>query len=383
MLASRINIQPLSFVFLFGFLIIALWLENSYLTYFILGGFLGATLNYFQFGFRTCSQQLLSHGKTLGIRTVLFMLAITTLLFFPLLSAGHFGSQSLTGLIEPLSLSVIFGAFIFGIGMQLSNGCTSGTFNKLGQLQPLSMTAFACLIIGGTVAAYNITFWRDLPALPAVSLIHTFGLFQALILQLGVLAILYFLMIKKEKKHHQTIEPLFPTSYRLNQWHPWLLAGLTLAMFNTLLLITSGHPWSIASALPVWGVKLGTHIGLPFDFSFWDYSITYSQRLEAPIWKDTVSLTTWGLIFGAGLVSLLNRAQKTQQPKIPLNEHLMAIIGGLMMGYGAVIAFGCNIGAFFSGIGSGSLHGWLWAFSALMGNALVITWRRRTKLAVI
>jgi YeeE/YedE family (DUF395). len=51
------------------------------------------------------------------------------------------------------------------------------------------------------------------------------------------------------------------------------------------------------------------------------------------------------------------------------------------MGYGAVIAFGCNIGAFFSGIGSGSLHGWLWALSALMGNALIITLRRKGILA--
>jgi hypothetical protein len=59
----------------------------------------------------------------------------------------------------------------------------------------------------------------------------------------------------------------------------------------------------------------------------------------------------------------------------------MAIIGGLLMGYGAVIAFGCNIGAFFSGIGSGSLHGWLWALSALMGNALIITLRRKGILA--
>ena len=37
-----------------------------------------------------------------------------------------------------------------------------------------------------------------------------------------------------------------------------------------------------------------------------------------------------------------------------------AIIGGLLLGYGARIAYGCNIGAFFSGIASGSLHGWLW-----------------------
>jgi uncharacterized protein len=41
-----------------------------------------------------------------------------------------------------------------------------------------------------------------------------------------------------------------------------------------------------------------------------------------------------------------------------------------MLGYGARMAFGCNISAFFSGVASGSLHGWLWIFAALPGNVL-------------
>lgn len=38
------------------------------------------------------------------------------------------------------------------------------------------------------------------------------------------------------------------------------------------------------------------------------------------------------------------------------------------MGYGARIAYGCNVGAFFSGIASTSLHGWLWIAAALPGS---------------
>lgn len=40
----------------------------------------------------------------------------------------------------------------------------------------------------------------------------------------------------------------------------------------------------------------------------------------------------------------------------------------LLPGYGARFAWGCNIGAFFSGVASGSLHGWLWIAAALAGN---------------
>ena len=45
-----------------------------------------------------------------------------------------------------------------------------------------------------------------------------------------------------------------------------------------------------------------------------------------------------------------------------------AVVGGLMLGYGARIAYGCNIGAFFSGIASASVHGWLWLVAAFVGN---------------
>jgi hypothetical protein len=47
---------------------------------------------------------------------------------------------------------------------------------------------------------------------------------------------------------------------------------------------------------------------------------------------------------------------------------LGSVIGGLLLGAGAIIATGCNISAMFSGIASGSLHGWLWLAAALPGN---------------
>jgi len=41
-----------------------------------------------------------------------------------------------------------------------------------------------------------------------------------------------------------------------------------------------------------------------------------------------------------------------------------------LLGYGAWIAFGCKIGAYFSGISSTSLHGWLWFVAAFAGSAV-------------
>ncbi len=52
-----------------------------------------------------------------------------------------------------------------------------------------------------------------------------------------------------------------------------------------------------------------------------------------------------------------------------------------MLGYGATISFGCNIGAFFGGIVSGSMHGWLWLVGAIIGSYLGIWIRPVFKLS--
>ena len=53
---------------------------------------------------------------------------------------------------------------------------------------------------------------------------------------------------------------------------------------------------------------------------------------------------------------------------MPLKSLAAAVAGGVMLGYGARIAYGCNIGAYFSGIASASVHGWVWLPAAFVGN---------------
>ncbi|MEL6211807.1 MAG: YeeE/YedE thiosulfate transporter family protein, partial [Pseudomonadota bacterium] len=52
-----------------------------------------------------------------------------------------------------------------------------------------------------------------------------------------------------------------------------------------------------------------------------------------------------------------------------------AVLGGLLMGYGARLAYGCNIGAYLGGIVSGSAHGVWWLFWGFIGS-MAGTWVR-------
>ena len=58
--------------------------------------------------------------------------------------------------------------------------------------------------------------------------------------------------------------------------------------------------------------------------------------------------------------------------RVPLKLAAASVIGGLLMGYGARLAFGCNIGAYFGGIASFSLHGWVWMIVALAASYLAL-----------
>ena len=75
-----------------------------------------------------------------------------------------------------------------------------------------------------------------------------------------------------------------------------------------------------------------------------------------------------GIVLGA-LVASASAGAWVLHRRIPTRLALGAVVGGVLMGYGARIAFGCNIGAYFGGIASFSLHGWVWGLLALLGTA--------------
>ena len=62
----------------------------------------------------------------------MLMLAVGVVLFFPALASGTLFGNPVTGLVSPAGTSVVVGAFIFGIGMQLGGGCASGTLYTVG-----------------------------------------------------------------------------------------------------------------------------------------------------------------------------------------------------------------------------------------------------------
>jgi uncharacterized membrane protein YedE/YeeE len=143
---------------------------------------------------------------------------------------------------------------------------------------------------------------------------------------------------------------------------------VALALLNFATLWLAGRPWAITAAFPLWGSRLVETLGWD-DPAFWPYweDPTRTEALFRPLLAEATTVMNLGLMAGAGLAALL--AARGASWRLPAPRAALAsLAGGLMLGYGAVLASGCNISAFFGGIASGSLHGWVWILPALLGN---------------
>jgi len=335
----------------------------------VLGIALGATLNYFIFGFTSGWRRCFAEGRTEGIRAQIVMLFIASLLFTPLILIGQIGDQTFQGLVRPVSSSVLVGAFIFGLGMQLAGSCSSGTLNRVGQLLPLSLLTFAFMFVGGLMGVYLYEDWVNWPTLAPFSFNDVAGGLGILI-SLALLVVSYWGFRQLEKNRFQQVEPLFGRKIyasRALPWHPFLIAAILLAVLTFAVFVFSGQPWSIASIFSIWSIKFSDWANLGLDWPFWEIMTLYETRVDRPILNDPVSLTSIGVILGGLWVTLWNRRAVNTMPMNP-KTLLGGIVGGILMGLGATLSYGCNIGAFFSGIASGSLHGWVWIFAAVLGN---------------
>ncbi len=98
------------FVYLFTFGTRTPWL-------FVIGIGLGIALYHAAFGFTGAYRRAILQRDISGVTAQLVMLAAAMLLFAPVLAAGQVFGQVVTGAVAPVSISMAFGALIFGIGM--------------------------------------------------------------------------------------------------------------------------------------------------------------------------------------------------------------------------------------------------------------------------
>lgn len=146
------------------------------------------------------------------------------------------------------------------------------------------------------------------------------------------------------------------------------LAGVGIACFAVL-----GRPWGITSGFALWGAQILDRAGVAAaDWTYW--SGWRRDALAASPFADATSVMNFGIILGAMSAAAL-AGRFAPRIRLTPRDFATAALGGLAMGYGARLAYGCNIGAYLGGLVSGSLHGWWWLLWGFLGSSLGVRLR--------
>lgn len=326
---------------------------------FLVGIGLGAALAGCRFGFTTGWRQLVADRDPRGVTGQLLLLALAAALAMPLL--GRFGE--LQAALGPPSISLLVGAFVFGLTMQIADGCGSGTLYKAGMGVPLNLGILPVFAFGSFLGSLHLSSWLSLGGTEPVGLVGQLGSGAALALTLVGLALLAVLIRLWVGPGRSWIE------------RRWMIGAVALALLATLNLLFAGQPWGVVYGFGLWAAKVAqvTPWWDPAASSFWSQT-SHAALLSQSVLMDVTSITNIGILAGALWISA-----RTDEASRPLTAAQWAIglAAGLLMGYSSRLAFGCNVGAMLSGISTGSVHGWIWFGLAFVGSLAGIRLRKR------
>lgn len=359
--------------------------------YLVTGLALGYILTRSRFGFAGGIKRIYVTGERSLSSALLVMFAIAMIL-----AAGIQWSATVNGLPVPglsfvkfLNISVLIGGFLFGMGMMLAGGCASGTLSDLGEGEGHAIIAIITFILGsipGVIVQDQINSSAIGQIGIKLYLPDAFGYVGALVISFLLLVGLYVIVRKyedyrkKEGYYQETVyedqELPIPEddhfklfSYKtfhkffVERWS-FMTGGILLAIMFALILITTNNSWGITGAFVTWGVAFLQMLGVNFTAPVFSY---YVETANNGILNDPYSLRNIGIILGA-LIGFLLAGRLAFKLKFKLKNIIYYLIGGFLMGFGARLAGGCNIGALFSGICNFSISGWGFFVTLTLGG---------------
>ncbi len=324
----------------------------------------GLVLEGMRFGFAGPWRAMIVDRNPSGILAQLLAIALVAIVAIPILELR---GDELTSAAAPIGYAMVGAAFCFGVAMQIILSCGSGTLVNAGSGNLIALIALPLFAIGSFAGSQHLHWWTGLGALP----VYEWGGFSGLVLTLAGLAAVAMLVLYVSPKRHRQI----PRRY--------LVAACLLAGLAILNIVIAGQPWGVVYGLGLWVAKGAVVTGVDLSTStFWSVPSSV-ERLQESLFTDYTSLTNIGILVGAFAVVCWRQGGLSQTlPRLTWQAWAVAAITGFVLGYTARLAFGCNVGAFFSGISTGSAHGWVWFGAAFLGACIGVRIRPAVGLAV-
>lgn len=347
----------------------------------LIGAALGIVFERGRFCFFCILRDLIEDRNSSGMLAILSALAVGSIgyaLVFGAFLPNTFSDRLPPDAhIGPVSWVLVMAGVAFGIGMAFSGACISGHLYRLGQ--GYSRAPFALL---GSVVGFGLGFftWQSvylagISGAPAAWLPATFGYGGSLALQLTVftgigLLLLRFLPEQPARDAGRISVQQIGENLLQKRWHPLVTGSLVgilgmIAYFRVEPLGVTSQLGSIArTALDGAGLLAGRLNGLD---GFAGCATVVMQAVTENGWLVI------GLVFGSLAVVLIGK--RFQFSPLTVRGSLTALFGGVLMGWGSMLALGCTVGTLLSGISAFAVSGWLFAAAVIMGVWLGIRLR--------
>ena len=274
--------------------------------------------------------------------------------------------------IAPISWVLILGSFSFGFGMAIAGSCISAQLYRLGEGLLSAIIAFIGIIIGFILAflSWNFLYLKAIQQAPLIWFPHYFGYTGSIILQISLLIILALLLFKFHKTQKEKVNT--------QQWWkikwPTYVGGILIALIATIAFLRVTPLGVTAEIGSIARTSAGYFNILPIRLEGLDILRGCLTIIKETFWSNN-GLFIFGLVLGSFALATFSGDFKIQIPKI--KESIRSFVGGILMGFGSMIALGCTVGTLLSGIMAASLSGWI--FLLFCGTGLYLGWLLRKK----
>ena len=360
----------------------------------LLGMVAGFTLQRSRFCFASAFRDLFLFGQSRTLNGILVGLVITTLGFalvmYRQVPFPQFGALPVEAHILPVGLSTVVGGVVFGIGMVLAGGCSSGSLYRVGEGYVASAVAVLGMVIGLALLSYQWNWWWETiiqyepkiwlaEALPggyasgvALTLLGLFSVFlAALWWETRNGFAMPSITQQKAADDDFSVRGRLSVLWRrvfVDGWSP-IVGGAILGVVG-LLMYLAAQPFGVTGELSRWGQNATEALDVgPGVLKGLDAIGGCAARAsQGGLFTSTFAMTV-GLVAGSLIAALFAGEFKLRFPP-QRRRYAQAMVGGVAMGYSSGLAIGCTIGAFFSAVPSLALSGWVFGGS-LAGGAWV------------
>jgi len=350
------------------------------------GALFGVVLQRSRFCFFCHTRDLVEHGDPRGVLAILVALAVGAAGYLIVIGAWLPVPQPERlppdAHIGPVSLVLAGAALVFGFGMALSGSCISAHLYRLGEGSPTAPFALLGAVAGFTLGflTWNPLYLSVISEAPVIWLPHHLGYAGTLGVTLAVLAVLGRLALWWARPDPLPQAPSMTVNLRglahaifIARW-PAAIGGAAVGVLSTASYLRVGPLGVTAETGSLARSGAGVLDILPETLHGLDGFRGCATAVKAALLSEN-GLFIAGLI-AASFAAALIAGQFA--PRWPTAKDVFSgLVGGVLMGWGAMTALGCTVGVLLSGIHAGALSGWVFLACCLIGTLLGLPIRRR------